>query len=74
MFSYSVSVPVGTIADVVLPQFGSTSISIAETQGSVWAHGMYLPGVAGVNGAAVDVDGSIALQVGSGDYTFTVSI
>ena len=74
VFSYAVSVPVGTIADVVVPQFGSTSASIAETQGLVWTGGKYVPGVAGVKGAAADVDGNIALQVGSGDYSFTVSV
>jgi hypothetical protein len=74
VFSYIVSVPVGTIADVVLPQFGSTSASIAEVQGSVWAGGKYFSGVADVNSAALDVDGNIALKVVSGDYTFTVSI
>ena len=73
VFSYSVSVPVGSTADVVLPQFGSTSASVSETHGSVWAGDKLVRGVPGVYGAAVDVDGNIALQIGSGDYTFTVS-
>ena len=73
VFAYTVSIPVGSTAAVVLPQFGSSAASIAETRGSVWAAGAFVPGVAGVTGGSVDADGNVALQVGSGDYTFTVS-
>ena len=72
VFEYSVVVPTGSTAQVVLPQFGSKAATVAETAGAVWKAGAYVPGVSGVTGASVDTAGNVAISTGSGAFTFTV--
>ena len=74
MFRYSVNVPTGSVADVYLPRFGANSAVVAETAGPVWRDGAYVPGVQGVNGASLDKDGNVMVNVGSGSFTLTVAV
>lgn len=73
-FAYAVSIPTGSTASVVLPQFGSKTAEISEVSGAVWKNGAYTPGVAGVTGASTDAKGNVVIAVGAGSYTFTVFI
>ena len=75
VFKYSVVVPTGSTAKVVLPQFGAKAASIAEARGTVWTGGAYVTGVAGVTGASADDRaGNVAISIGSGSYAFTVFV
>ena len=54
--------------------FGTKAATLSEAAGPVWRGGAYVPGVQGVSGAALDKDGSVVVNVGSGSFTLTVSI
>ena len=74
VFKYSVVVPTGSTAKVVLPQFGAKAASIAEAAGTVWTGGAYVTGVAGVTSASTDALGNVAISIGSGSYAFIVYV
>ena len=80
-FTYTITVPLGSTASVVLPTFGAgttdPSLTITEGGQQVWAGGKYVPGTAGagvVNATAGrDAGGAfVAVEVGSGSYSFKV--
>ena len=78
-FTYTVTVPTGSSASVVLPTFGAkaadAALAIQEGGVNVWAGGKFVAGVAGVVGAAAGADAAgphIAIEIGDGDYVFTV--
>jgi hypothetical protein len=78
-FTYTVTVPAGAQADVVLATFGAkasdSGLSIREGGKSVWANGKYVSGIDGITGAIAGADLSgehITVAVGSGQYVFTV--
>ena len=80
-FNYSVTVPLGSTASVVISTFGRSAADSAlqVTEGDhatpIWTQGAYVPGVPGVTGAAnqTDLGGEyVAVEVGSGDYNFQV--
>eukprot|EP00041_Stephanoeca_diplocostata_P008914 m.133318 g.133318 ORF g.133318 m.133318 type:complete len:235 (+) comp17537_c1_seq1:509-1213(+) len=71
VFQYKVTVPVGSIADVVVPTFGMTSVTVAESGVPVWENGAYKPGPTGITGA-VAANADIRVTIGSGTYVFTV--
>jgi alpha-L-rhamnosidase len=65
-----VRVPVGSDAHVTVPRPQElTDITVDESGKSVWEKGQYVPGAAGITGAAKDDDG-IAFDLGSGEYSF----
>ena len=81
-FTYTVTVPAGSTASVVLSTFGAkasdATLTIQEGGVSVWADGKFVasPAIAGISGATAgsDLAGEhIAVEVGSGTYIFTVS-
>jgi hypothetical protein len=73
VFEYDVTIPVGSVAKVVLSAFGGgPKTDVAESGKSVWSAGKFVTGVAGVTGGSTDGK-SITLNVGSGRYTFTVA-
>jgi len=79
-FTYTVTVPSGSTASVVLPTFGAKSsdtlLTVNEGGVAVWAKGAFVgSSVDGVVSAAAGSDLSgpnVAVEVGSGTYTFTV--
>ena len=73
VFTYAVTVPVGSTATVVLSAFGGGAKSeVTESGTAVWSKGAYVPGAAGITGATCDGK-SIGVSVGSGRYVFTVA-
>ena len=65
-----VNVPVGAGAHVMVPKPGElTGITVEENGRVVWEDGEYVPGDAGISGAASE-DNAIAFDVGSGQYSF----
>jgi alpha-L-rhamnosidase len=65
-----VRVPVGSDAHVTVPRPQElTDITVEESGKTVWEKGQYVPGAAGITGAAKDDDG-IAFDLGSGEYSF----
>ena len=81
-FTYTVTIPAGSTASVVLSTFGATAsdatLTIQEGGANVWADGKFVasPAIAGITGAAAGSDlagENIAVEVGSGTYVFTVS-
>jgi hypothetical protein len=73
VYSVDTTVPVGARALVRVPSRGIAPASIVVTEGgqTVWAAGAFVPGVAGISGAAVTADG-IQFDCGSGTYSFQV--
>ncbi len=65
-----VTIPVGSDARVLVPRPQElTGITVEENGHAVWENGKYVPGVAGVSGAALDESG-ITFDLGSGEYSF----
>ena len=64
-------VPVGSAAEVVIPKFNLRNVRVTEGGKAVWENGKFVPGVAGVEGAA-DKDGAVRIKIGSGRYAFTL--
>ena len=80
-FQLNTTVPAGAVAVVVLPApAGSSAGSVSVTEGgkAVITKGVYVPGVAGITGGAVQNMGAstglaATINVGSGVYSFTLS-
>ena len=64
-------VPVGSTAEIVIPKFNLRNAKVTEGGKTVWEKGQYVPGAAGVAGAA-DKDGLIRIKAGSGRYAFVL--
>jgi alpha-L-rhamnosidase len=71
VFTYDVTVPVGSTASVYLPKMGSSDVLIMEKEGTVFANDKYVTGVSGVVGAEASGH-EISVSVGSGAYAFEV--
>ena len=72
VYRHSVTIPVGTAAQVVVPiPVGTAASAVTITEGgrSVWAAGAFVPGVDGV-GSASATAGAIQLAVAQGSYVF----
>ena len=72
VYRHSVTIPVGTAAQVVVPiPVGTAASAVTITEGgrSVWAAGAFVPGVDGV-GSAGAAPGAIQLAVAQGSYVF----
>jgi alpha-L-rhamnosidase len=69
-----VTVPVNSTATVVIPKpEEATELLVREGEGVVWEDGKFVAGVQGVTGASQGAGGSIAIEVGSGNYSFTLT-
>lgn len=74
-FLLTATVPANTGATVMLPYVTANASALVVTEGTtvVFTGGGYVPGVAGITGAALDANASaIAVTVGSGTYAFAV--
>ena len=72
VYRHSVTIPVGTAAQVVVPiPVGTAASAVTITEGgrSVWAAGAFVPGVDGVGSAGANA-GAIQLAVAQGSYVF----
>lgn len=72
LVTVTASVPVGVVANIVVPKMGvsDTALMIAEGSDVVWAKGKFVP-IFGITGA-MDQGDSILFGTGSGDFKFTV--
>ena len=68
---HSVTIPVGTAAQVVVPTLGHPLSAVRITEGgrSVWAAGAFVPGVDGVGSAGATAE-AIQVAVAQGSYVF----
>jgi len=82
LFTYKVTVPVGSVATVILPLMSATAANVAISEGGmrVYAKGAYVPAVIpGITGAKLQqmystgTAQAIAVEVGSGSFSFAVS-
>lgn len=74
IISLDVVIPVNSDAKVVVPKpVEMTDVVLREGERPVWEKGTFVPGVPGVTGASQAKDGSITLEVGSGQYSFRLT-
>jgi hypothetical protein len=73
IFSLSVELPPNAVATAAVPTPGDAAGAATITEGGVpvWRAGRFLPGVAGISGAAAASD-SVVFSIGSGSYAFEV--
>jgi uncharacterized protein GlcG (DUF336 family) len=66
---------VNSQAKIVIPkEEEATELVLREGEQVVWEKGKYVAGVPGVTGASQERDGSIVLEVGSGSYSFKLTM
>ncbi|EGD77258.1 hypothetical protein PTSG_12712 [Salpingoeca rosetta] len=70
-YQHSVTVPVGSIATVIVPTFGFSSPRLTEGSAAIFKDGQYKPGVPGVDGVALHGN-DLVVAVSSGTYAFTL--
>lgn len=66
------AVPLGVEAEIAIPKFNLKNISVKEAGRTIWAEGVFVPGVEGVI-EAKDASGSIVIKTGSGRYAFELT-
>jgi len=67
-------VPVNSTAAVVIPKDPeATDLVLREGDRVVWENGKFVPGTPGITGASQEENGSLALEVGSGRYSFKLT-
>ena len=77
-FTFDVTIPTNAFATVLIPYgLGGNPATVTVSEGAsnanVWSDGAYVPGVAGVTGAANNAAANaIAVSVGSGSYSFNL--
>lgn len=71
LFTYDVSIPVGTTAQVIIPKMGSASPVFMEGSNTIYSEGKFVPGTTGVIGAT-DSGAAVSFATLSGDYVFSV--
>ncbi|HTQ53854.1 MAG TPA: family 78 glycoside hydrolase catalytic domain [Bryobacteraceae bacterium] len=64
-----VVIPTGSDAEVRLPELGQSPVAVEESGRVIWKDGKYQSGASGITGAKAE-NGTIAVQIGSGDYSF----
>jgi alpha-L-rhamnosidase len=64
-----VTIPVGSQAEVRIPELGLAPATLSESGHVVWKGGKYQSGTPGINGAREN-DGLLVVEVGSGSYVF----
>jgi len=70
-FSLKVTLPGNTTAKVHLPKLGWKNVTVTESGAPIWEGGSYSGGVAGITSGS-DSSDSVALETGSGSYTFEI--
>jgi alpha-L-rhamnosidase len=69
-----VTIPVNSTATVVIPKPEEASdLLVREGERAVWENGKYVAGVPGVSGASQGDGGDVVIEVGSGQYSFTLT-
>jgi alpha-L-rhamnosidase len=66
------AVPVGSVAEIVLPKFNIANVVISESGRPVWKGGAYQPGASGVQGVEEKTTNFI-VRVGSGRYALELT-
>jgi len=75
VLSLDVTIPVNSQARIVIPkEEEATELVLREGEQVVWEKGKYVPGVPGVTGASQERNGSLGLEVGSGRYSFKLTM
>ncbi len=59
-------------ATVSVPKIGLKDVTVAEGGEIVWRDGAYVSGIQGITGGSESA-GYVTLEVGSGDYLFTMT-
>jgi hypothetical protein len=72
LFALNASLPPTVRGSISVPVIGLSNPTVTESGAVVFANGAYVPGVAGVSGAA-RAGSYVVLNVGSGDYSFTTA-
>ena len=67
-----VTIPVGSQAEVRIPELGLAPVVLSESGRVIWKDGKYETGQAGIAGVRPD-GGALAVQIGSGRYVFQLS-
>lgn len=67
-----VAIPVGSDAEVRIPELGLAPVTLLESGRVVWQDGKYQGGASGIRGAR-ETDGTLVLEIGSGSYVFQLS-
>jgi alpha-L-rhamnosidase len=67
----SISLPVGTEADISVPKLGLTDVEVTEGDKILWRANAYVAGVPGITSGLESAD-SITFHAGSGSYKFSV--
>src|ERR1035438_4220778 len=67
-----VTIPVGSHAEVRIPELGLEPVTLSESGHAIWKDGKYQGGPAGVTGAR-ESDGTLVVEVGSGNYAFALA-
>ena len=67
-----VTIPTGSTAEVRIPDLGLSPVAVSESGRAVWKDGKYQDGASGIQSAQAK-DGSINIEIGSGDYDFDLS-
>ena len=58
---------------VTKPELRMVLSSASESGAPVWSDGAFVAGVDGVYAGSAQADGSVTLEIGSGNYSFTVA-
>jgi alpha-L-rhamnosidase len=67
-----VTIPVGSQAEVRIPELGLEPVTLSESGRAIWKDGKYQSWPAGVTGAR-ESDGTLVVEVGSGKYAFAMA-
>ena len=67
-----VAIPVGSEAEVRIPELGFAPVVLSESGQAIWKDGTFRSGPAGITGAREDA-GTVRVTAGSGRYTFVLA-
>jgi alpha-L-rhamnosidase len=67
-----VTIPVGSTAEVRIPELGLAPATLAESGHTIWKDGKYQSGAAGVTGVRKSGE-TLLVETGSGSYAFTLA-
>ncbi len=70
-FKLDVTIPVGSQAEVRIPELGMGPVSLSEGGQAIWKAGAYVSGPVGI-GAVKESDGALVVEIGSGSYSFAL--
>jgi len=67
-----VTIPVGSQAQVRIPELGLAPVTLSESARAIWKEGKYQGGPVGITGAR-EADGVLLVEIGSGHYEFALA-